>query len=277
MTRFFGFLLLAAVLSFNAGCGLCQRRDNPPPKVFVAPPPPAPVIGTPVPVGMVPAGAEFGPPTGLPPMALPGPSITPMPAKDSGPMRIESKWQQMDYRDANPRIQLNAPEPVEKDAPRKPDVQGAFPPIGQFAQAKDKAYAGLRPSAEGLDWLQSDGIQTVVQIRLPGEDDADAKKQVEDRRMRYVAFEVSPTTLTKEKADEFIKLIRDNSRQGIFLYDRDGSLAGAMWYLYLRWGEILDDDAAQLRARPLGLRPNADGQHRDMWLAVQKLLSENNP
>ena len=48
-----------------------------------------------------------------------------------------------------------------------------------------------------------------------------------------------------------------------------------MWYLHLRVGESLDDDASQLRAAPLGLQLNRAGQHREMWLAAQKLLSEN--
>jgi hypothetical protein len=134
----------------------------------------------------------------------------------------------------------------------------------------------LRPSLDGLDWLQTNGVRTVVQIRVFGADDSAVRKEVESRYMRYVAFEVSPEKLTKGKVDEFIKLVRDGAKQGIFVYDHDGSLAGSMWYLYLRQGEILDDDPAQLRARQLGLSHDRTDNHREMWLAVQKLLSENN-
>ena len=35
------------------------------------------------------------------------------------------------------------------------------------------------------------------------------------------------------------------------------------------------DDAARIRAAGLGLREDRDGAFRDMWLAVQKYLSEN--
>jgi protein tyrosine phosphatase (PTP) superfamily phosphohydrolase (DUF442 family) len=153
-----------------------------------------------------------------------------------------------------------------------------IPPIKQFAEVKDKVYSGLRPAnLDALDWLQAAGVQTVIRIRLPGEDDTADRNQVEKRKMRYIAFEVSPQTLTKEKVDEYIKLVREGSKQSVFVYDEDGSLAGSMWYLYLRWGEFLDDDASQLRAGRLGLQPNRDGPHRTMWLAVQKLLSENSP
>lgn len=292
MTRTVWLLSVVGLLLVNAGCGtLCKRKplfgrnDSPAKAVYVPPPPPGP---------LVPAGATFGPPGGaFPTVPAPGNPATNFPtAPPSGnppsitptPSRYESKWQPIENRDTNPRIQLYAPETIDKEkirptdeppASKKPSVQATFPAIPQFAEVRVNTYAGLRPPAEGLDWLQANRIGAVVQVRLFGADDSADRKQVEDRNMRYIAFEISPATLTKEKADEFIKLIRDHGKQGIFIYDKDGSLAGAMWYLHLRWGEILDDDAAQLRARPLGLQNTRDGQHRDMWLAVQKLLSEN--
>jgi hypothetical protein len=95
--------------------------------------------------------------------------------------------------------------------------------------------------------------------------------------MKYVAFEVSPEVLSKEKAEEFVKLIRDGAKDGIFVYDADGSLAGSMWYLQQRLGEFLEDEPARLNARQLGLQTERAGQHRDMWLAARKVLGENNP
>ncbi|MBI3758672.1 MAG: hypothetical protein HY269_02835 [Deltaproteobacteria bacterium] len=183
-------------------------------------------------------------------------------------------------------VPLYAPEQIDKDAAppakepapdRKPTSQRSFPAIAQFAEAKDNVFAGLRPSLEGLDWLEQNGVKTVVQIRLFGEDDSADKKQVEKRGMRYVAIEISPQAVTKDRADDFVQLVRESAKQGIFVYDEDGSLAGAMWYLYLRQGEILDEEPAQLRARALGLQTGRDGQHRDMWLAIRKHLGENNP
>jgi len=200
-------------------------------------------------------------------------------------------------RDTPPRINLYAPEPVEKDASKdsysleppqlekarqpsdepplkRPSVQGNIPPIKQFEVAKVNVFAGLRPPLDGLDWLQANGVKIVVNVHLPNQDDSADRIQVEKRNMRYVSFEISPQTLTKDKAAEFVKLIRDGSKQSIFVYDQDGSLAGAMWYLHMRLGEILDDDAAQLRSRPLSFDPNRQGQHAEMLLAIQKLLSE---
>lgn len=274
MRHAIGLSMIAGLLFVQAGCRHpCERRPllgnrhGAPKPAYV---PVAPPIGQP-PAIQPSGGFPVAPPDAKFEQAdVPSISKTPAP-------RPEPK------EDVKPRIQLYAPEVIEKEEPtptpeppaRKPAVQAALPPIAQFAVARDNVYAGLRPPLDGLDWLQDNRVATIVQIRLADEDDSVERKQVEKRNARYVGFEVSPQTLTKEKADEFIKLIRDGSKQGIFVYDADGALAGAMWYLYFRWGEFLEDDASQLRARQLGLQLDRDGQHRDMWLAVQKLVSEN--
>jgi protein tyrosine phosphatase (PTP) superfamily phosphohydrolase (DUF442 family) len=305
MTRAMWLSALAVMLFVSIGCRTtcerkpwCGRKDPPPAKpLFVPPPPPTPFV-QPAPIQqsggfpVLPPGAVVNPPPGAN-LIQPGQQAPPSFSK-SPPDRSQTQWQPGEdreptlqpesKRDVPPRIQLYAPEAIDRDNPRpaneppvgkKPSVQLSFPAIPQFAVAKEKVYTGLRPPLDGLDWLQQNGVQTIVQIRLVGEDDSADKRHVEKRNLRYVAFEVSPVTLTKEKGDEFIKLIRDGARQGIFVYDQDGSLAGSMWYLYLRMAEVLDDDPAQIRARELGLQLNRDGQYRDMWLAVQKLISEN--
>jgi protein tyrosine phosphatase (PTP) superfamily phosphohydrolase (DUF442 family) len=140
----------------------------------------------------------------------------------------------------------------------------------------DNIATGLRPSLDdGLDWLQARGYKTVVQIRLPAEDDGTDRKQVEKRGMKYLSREVSPQSLTKETVEEFGRIVGDASLQPLFIYDRDGALAGGLWYLYFRTVLQLSDDVARVRAGALGLRENANGAHREMWLAIQKYLSDS--
>lgn len=304
MRRVWLCLPLVGLPLLCSGCRSACCGGNPPPPKTVVVAPAAPIVGQP-PAAFGPPGAfptaqppaSFGPPGTVPPpppavkFVPPGqvvPSISPTPGPGgSSSNRLETEWQAVEGREAAPNrpgIQLYAPEEIAKEKPdsttepplaKKPNVQASFPGIPQFAVARDKVYSGIRPPLDGLDWLQQNGVQTVVNVRLGDIDDSAARMQVEKRKIQYVSFVVSPETLTKEKADEFIKLIRDNAKQGIFVYDEDGSLAGSLWYLNFRWGEFLDDDAAQLRAGQHGLRPDAAGQQR-MWLAVQKLLSENN-
>ena len=201
--------------------------------------------------------------------------------------RVENRWQPADSG-----VQLGAPEPLAGIGPKAsqrlyPPDKTAEPPVNksttalpvgipQFATAMDNVTSGLRPSLDdGLDWLQARGYRTVVQIRLPGETDATDRKQVEKRGMKYLSIEVSPQTLTKAMIQDFSRIVRDTSGQPVFIYDRDGALAGALWYLYFRTAEQFPDDVARVRAGALGLREDREGSHRDMWLAVQKYLSEN--
>jgi protein tyrosine phosphatase (PTP) superfamily phosphohydrolase (DUF442 family) len=132
----------------------------------------------------------------------------------------------------------------------------------------------LKPLLDGLDWLQANGYRTVVKVRRPGEDDAAERKQVELRGMKFQVLEVSPQSLNRQNLDEFERLVSDANTQPLFVYDRDGSLAGGLWYLYYRIAERSSDEVARIRASALGLHDDQDGPHREMWLAVQKLVSE---
>ncbi len=305
MTRAMTISIFAGVLSLTVGCrntserpALFGRHHDSAKKSYVAPGAPTPLANASCPPSGSPSGAfpvvPTNPPNGAFPIVPPAqqpPTFAPKPPADPTNSRLDPFLRPTEAREParDPRIQLYAPETVDKEKIRPTDeppavkkqdsqtVKKQDSPIAQFATAKENAYAGLPPQLAGLDWLQTKGVKTIVHVRLFGEDDALDRKEAEARDMRYVAFEISPVVLTKEKAEEFIKLIRDGAKQGIFVYDKDGSLAGAMWYLHLRSGESYDDETSQLRARPLGLDVSREGQHRDMWLAVQKLQSENNP
>lgn len=169
---------------------------------------------------------------------------------------------------------------VPSKLPSGPPVTDSTAPvlpvgIPQFAMVNDKVANGLRPMLDdGLDWLKSNGYRTVLYVRRPGQDDSADRKQVEKRGMRYLTLEVSPETLSRKTVDDFNRLVSDASSYPLFVYDRDGALAGALWYLYFRLVEHDTDETARVRAARLGLREDREGAHRSMWLAVQKLLSE---
>jgi protein tyrosine phosphatase (PTP) superfamily phosphohydrolase (DUF442 family) len=167
-----------------------------------------------------------------------------------------------------------APKEEAVEQPKQPAV---FPVgIPQFAMARDRVASGLRPSLDdGLEWLQANGYRTVVCIHEPGEQIAADRKQVQKRGMKFIALELSALTLNKNAIDEFNRLISDAALQPLFVYDRDGALAGSMWYLHFRLAQNLNDEKARQQAHALGLREERDGAYRDMWLAVQKYLSDN--
>jgi protein tyrosine phosphatase (PTP) superfamily phosphohydrolase (DUF442 family) len=196
-------------------------------------------------------------------------------------------------------VQLRAPEPVasikpndgtrlyppqvdEKVTPSRPKPSAgedrAPPPvlpvgIPQFAVVKEKVATGRRPMLDdGLDWLQSNGYRTVLYLRRPGDDETSDRKEVEKRGLKYLSLEVSPQTLTQKLVEEFSRIAGDSAGYPLFVYDRDGSLAGGLWYLHFRTAESATDEAARVRAAALGLREDRDG-HREMWVAIRQLLN----
>jgi protein tyrosine phosphatase (PTP) superfamily phosphohydrolase (DUF442 family) len=175
---------------------------------------------------------------------------------------------------------LQPPE-FAPESPVKPAVVEERPPspalpvgIPLFASVKDQVASGLKPLVDGWDWLKDNGFRTVLHLRQPGEDDSADRLQVQKRGLKYVSVEVSPKTVSKTLVDDFNRIITDKGNYPLFVYDRDGVLAGGLWYLYFRTVDRLADDAARKKASTLGLKAEQDGDQRVMWLAIQKFLSE---
>jgi protein tyrosine phosphatase (PTP) superfamily phosphohydrolase (DUF442 family) len=290
-------LLVAAGIGLASGCSHCCRRPQCVGEagVMVAPPPPPPPAppgaapGTPTPFLPQTSQAPPDPLTAQPPPAEQQSGFNPMP-----PGPDDLSWRPSPG--ALPRVHLRPPEPAlpgkpnerlrlyppeveEKVSPtpqKPPEVTDPGPPpalpvgIPEYAVVKDRFItSGRRPMLDGgLDWLQENGYRTVLNVRRPDEDDATDRKEVEKRGLKYVSLVVSPETLTKKVVEEFGRIVGDAKGYPLFVYDRDGSLRGGLWYLHFRTAEGLNDEAAGLRARALGLRET----HREMWSAIRKLL-----
>jgi protein tyrosine phosphatase (PTP) superfamily phosphohydrolase (DUF442 family) len=146
--------------------------------------------------------------------------------------------------------------------------------IPQFASARDKVASGLKPNLDGgLDWLQINGYKTVLHLRQPGEDNAADRREVEKRGLKYLTLEVSPETLSLAIVDSFTKLVNDPENLPLFVYDKDGMLAGGLWYLFFRTQDKVVDETARIAAGRLGLKEGPEGDHKAMWLAIQKVLA----
>jgi protein tyrosine phosphatase (PTP) superfamily phosphohydrolase (DUF442 family) len=140
--------------------------------------------------------------------------------------------------------------------------------------AREQVASGLKPFLDGLDWLQANGYRTVLHVRLLGEDDSADQKLVEKRGLRYISLDVSPATLNRQTCDEFNRKVADAGTYPLFVYDRDGMLAGGLWYVYFRVSEGATDQVARTRAARLGFHDDPNGDHRDMWQAVRRVLGE---
>jgi protein tyrosine phosphatase (PTP) superfamily phosphohydrolase (DUF442 family) len=280
---------------------------------FVPPPPPSFPQGSPAVAPLAPGSFPQGPPGVPPPPAPPpAPAPVAPEVRGFGPAASNEtyNWQPGDNNvrleppvapgpdssNAGARLlppetsasqAASAPAPAPAPAatetrtpPANPELADKRLPsrlpvgIAQFAVVKDKVASGARPLLDdGLDWLQANGYRTVLHLMTPGEDDAADRKQVEKRGLKYLSLEVSPETLTRKTVEDFSRAVGDAAGYPLFVYDRDGTLAGGLWYLHFRLTEQIPDDTARVRASSLGLREDREGA-RAMWLAMQKLLSE---
>lgn len=178
---------------------------------------------------------------------------------------------------SRPGVRLLPPDtgPARGEAPRDPPAAPPLPVgIPDFASARERVASGLKPHLDGLDWLQANGYRTVLHLRAPGQDDSADRREVERRGLKYLSLEIAAQTLSRGVLDAFNRTVADGALQPLFVYDRDGKLAGALWYLHFRTADRAGDELARAKAGRLGLREDADPEGRTLWLAVQKLLSE---
>jgi hypothetical protein len=148
--------------------------------------------------------------------------------------------------------------------------------IPQFAVARPRVANGLKPFADGLTWLKARGYRTALYVHGPGDDTAAARRLFADRGLNFLSLEVAPERLSKEVVDRFNRLVTDEKNLPLFVYDKDGSLTGGLWYLYYRLVEGASDERARAEALRLGFSADQDAEHRTMWLAVQNFLQNQN-
>lgn len=168
-----------------------------------------------------------------------------------------------------------APDTRESREPAKPAPENGDNPqpidLPGYALARPGVASGLRPFPDGITWLKDRGYVTVLHLKAPGEDNSAARKLFEKKGLNYLSLETSPARLTKETYEQFNRLVTDTRLQPLFVYDKDGSVAGGLWYLHFRVNGMLTAEKARAEAQRLGLRFDDDTEHQAMWLAVQSL------
>ncbi len=293
------WLMASAVcLLFFAGCKTPEQVSSYPPP----PPPPPPNApckscgpNAPLPPRFAPTPAEspsnyYTPPTYTPPPYTPPSnqgSYVPPTVRLAPPEPVAQNSSPADPpREAAKATPPQTVEPPPASIPNgsAPLVKNEPPPtpklpvdIPQFAVVKPHVATGQQPFPDGVTWLQNEGYRTVLHLRSPGETDTAAQRVFEKRSLRYVSLEVGPRNLSKEVIDQFNKVVAGESNQPLFVFDRDSSLAGAMWYLHFRTAGGLSDEQAQAETVRLGFRKDQDDNTRTMWIAAQNYLRNLNP
>lgn len=155
---------------------------------------------------------------------------------------------------------------------RPPTAEPPTAPVGLpgFAKVKDGLASGRKPALEGFDSLKRAGYKTVVYLHPAGADVTAARDVAAKRGLTFVAIETTPEKLS-DAVGAFNAAVGEKANRPAYVYDDDGVRTGVMWYLHFRTAEAMNDDAARVRAKPLGSGEQGD-EAKAFALAVQRYL-----
>jgi len=285
--------LVGAVAAGETGCNHCcrrQGRDTAPRGGTFIPPPPGGIPAT-LPPGDTGLPPSTPPPPGGPGADLPPPSVPdtsrsfrPDPAKPGTQLLLPDPLPGASSAApksgtgflGNPVVPTGGDLPPRQQSPARTAGAAApadgVPGVPGFAAAAPGAATGRKPAVEGFDALKARGYRTAVYLHAPGEDVSAAKDLAERTGLAFAAVPVSPATLGSA-FERFKAVVGDRSARPVFVFDDTGVRAGSLWYLYFRTVDALADDAARVRAAPLGLRDAGD-EATKFWVAIQDYLAK---
>jgi hypothetical protein len=264
-------LIVAAIvvgIAFAAGCKhKCGHHHLHHDSKPCCPPGSAPSAGNPY----------LLPPAGLPTTPAPAtvPPVGPSDLRNYPPARPAPEVLLPDpypgtgsSRSASPGFLGSPVNPTRSElAPR-----GSDGPVGLsgYIRVKEGLASGRKPSLDGFDALKQAGFRTILYLHASGADWSQVKDIASKRDLAFVAIETTPEKLAGA-IEQFNATVADSARHPIYVCDDDGIRAGVVWYLHFRTADSLNDDAARVRARPLGLSEEGD-EARAFALAAQRYL-----
>lgn len=130
--------------------------------------------------------------------------------------------------------------------------------IPRFALVGERTASGLVPFAEGYSWLRQKGYRTLLLVKAPGDEDRLIAEEAKKAGLAFQTIEVAPSLLDREKADLFTLKLREEGP--VFVCDKNGELAGALWFLHFRLSDAQTEAAALARAKRLGLKEPAESE-----------------
>lgn len=124
-----------------------------------------------------------------------------------------------------------------------------------------------QPTKEGFAALDDDGVQTVIDLRTPGEIDWDEPQVVRGLGMEYrrVPFN-GAEALTEEIFDQVRELLREPNDGKKLLHCGSGNRVGAVWLPYRVLDQGVPWEVAVEEARAVGLRTPEYEQHAKEYI-----------
>ncbi len=234
----------------------------PPAGVPTAPGPvPAPTAGPIVP-GVGPADMRNYPPPG--PSTKPAPEVLlPDPIPGSASSRSFSP-------NNSGQGLLGGPTTPRAEPPIAAKAADSTTGLPGYVKVQDGLATGRKPALDGLESLKRSGYRTVIYLHPAGADVSAAKDVAEARGLKFIAMEVTPEKL-HDNVNAFNAAVGDKAKRPLYVFDDDGIRTGALWYLRFRTADAMNDDAARVRARPLGFTTQGD-EAKAFDLAIQRYL-----
>jgi protein tyrosine phosphatase (PTP) superfamily phosphohydrolase (DUF442 family) len=139
-----------------------------------------------------------------------------------------------------------------------------------FTKVEDGLASGFKPDLDGFSSLKQVGYRTVIYLYPTGKDVSAVQDLAEKRGLTFIPIETTPERLAAARA-EFNAAVKDKAVRPAYVFDDDRVRAGALWYLYFL-SKSMNDDAARVRAKPLGLSDRTT-EGRAFELAIQNYLA----
>jgi protein tyrosine phosphatase (PTP) superfamily phosphohydrolase (DUF442 family) len=241
-----------------------QAPDDRPP----LPPGGGSLADEPAPDPLAPNDAQPAAPTGPPPPARLGPprSLSPYERRDVA--------KAFSYDDPPPTATVphkKGPGRVGSPEPKVTNPETLL----NVKTAVRNVSSGLKPYPDDFAWLAKQGYRSVLHLRDPDRDDVADERLAKRARLKYQSLVAAPERLDRRLYEDFVRAVNGTDDHPLYVYHKDGTVAGGLWYLYFHLHQGESDEVARGRARNLGLdfSDTSDPQIR-MVEAVQRLVSE---
>jgi uncharacterized protein (TIGR01244 family) len=137
-------------------------------------------------------------------------------------------------------------------------AQQNAPAIQNFLRINTEICTGGQPTLAQLSELKAQGINTIINLRTPGEANFDAAAEEAETKklgMKYFNIPVSNQAGPKdEQADEFLKLTDDAKNRPVFIHCGSANRVGGFFMIRRVLRDGMTFDAAKTEAQKIGLR-----------------------
>jgi uncharacterized protein (TIGR01244 family) len=142
--------------------------------------------------------------------------------------------------------------------------------IPHYTIVEANVATGGQPTLDGIKWLTERGFRAVLNLLPDDEADPAEASMVRELGLEYVSLPVTASSITREVAEMFNQIVDDAKYRPLFIHDSTGARTGALWYLHRVRVDQVPEDRARSQAARIGLQDS----DTDLWLAIQRILSQ---